>query len=210
MISKAGATAALILAATFVTASCSGSGSSGSTSRQASSAVVTTFSSPSASQSTAAQPTTFTSATYRYTVTLPPGWVSSQAAEKWSVYDPFGLDRYSAQADQFSSPSDVVSFVVADHWKRGLAAWARYWIAATTRTHESCPPKPSTTNRVTVGNQRGTLLDYNCGILVNIAATVHHGVGYCFSFVDDFVHAATDPTDHATFLKMLKSVQFAD
>ena len=54
------------------------------------------------------------------------------------------------------------------------------------------------------------LLGYNCGILVNIAATVHRGVGYAFFLADDSVQAATDPADHATFDKILRSVQFPE
>jgi hypothetical protein len=63
-------------------------------------------------------------------------------------------------------------------------------------------------NRVTIGGQPGVLLAYNCGILINFALTVDHGVEYWFVFVDQGVPAATDPTDHAPFLKMLSSVQF--
>jgi hypothetical protein len=52
------------------------------------------------------------------------------------------------------------------------------------------------------------LLAYNCGILINHAVTVHHGVGYDFAFRDPTVAAATDPTDHAALLDILGSVQF--
>jgi hypothetical protein len=143
-------------------------------------------------------------------VTLPPGWLSAQASERWSVHDGFGLNRDSFVADQFRSASTAIAFAVAAHWKRDLAAWTRLWIAMTARYHEECPPEPNTRNRVTIGDQPGVLLGYNCGILVNIAVTVHSGVGYSVSFVDDSVPAATDPTDHATFLTMLRSVQFPD
>ena len=61
-----------------------------------------------------------------------------------------------------------------------------------------------------MGGQPGVLLAYNCGILINIAATVHHGVGYWFAFRDPAVAAATDPADHAAFMDILRSVQFPD
>jgi hypothetical protein len=204
MIDKARATAALMLTAVVVTTSCSGKGSSGSSSPAGSSAVVTS------SSSRASQSTTFTSGKYGYAVTLPPGWTGTQAAEKWDVHAGFGLNSESFTADQFRSPSDTpVSSAVATHWKGDLAAWARLWIVATDRYHESCPPKPNTRNSVSIGGQPGLLLAYNCGILVNMAVTVHRGVAYNFTLVDDSVPAATGPTDHATFLNMLKSVRFS-
>jgi hypothetical protein len=52
------------------------------------------------------------------------------------------------------------------------------------------------------------LLEYNCGILINMAATVRHGVGYVFVFRDDSVQAASDRTDHAVFAQILRSVEF--
>ena len=52
------------------------------------------------------------------------------------------------------------------------------------------------------------LLGFDCGILINSAVTVHDGMAYVFGFRDPSVHAATDPTDRATFLALLKSVTF--
>jgi hypothetical protein len=205
MINKPGADAALMLTAILVITSCSGSGSSGASSPAASSASATP------SSSSATQSTTFTSGEYGYRVTLPPGWTGTQAAEKWDVHAGFGLDSESFTADQFRSPSDTpLSFAVATHWKQDLAAWARLWIVATDRYHESCPPKPNARTPVSIGGRPGLLLEYNCGILVNMAVLVHRGLAYLFTFVNDSVPAATDPTDHATFVSMLRSVQFPD
>ena len=84
-------------------------------------------------------------------------------------------------------------------------------MAATARDHgDTCPAKPETRNQITVGDGPGILLEYDCGILINLAAAVHHGVGYQFGFRDPTVKAATDPADHATFLDILKSIQFPD
>ena len=203
MTNKASVTAAPLLTATFVITSCSGSGSSRSSSPAASS-------SPSASPSTTTKPTTFRSATYGYTVTLPAGWTGAQAVQAWDIHAGFGLNTDSFVADQFRSASIPAAYTVAARWKQGLAAFASFWIADNARYHEHCPPKPTTRSPITIGGQPGVLLAYNCGILVNMAVTVHHGIGYNFSFVDDSVPSATDPTDRATFLDMLRSVQLPD
>ncbi len=60
----------------------------------------------------------------------------------------------------------------------------------------------------TVGGEPGELESINCGILINVAYTVHDGQGYPFTFRDPAVHQATEPTDKATFIAMLASVQF--
>jgi hypothetical protein len=113
--------------------------------------------------------------------------------------------------DQFRSGSTAAAWAVATRWKRDLAAYTRFLTGWNVRYHgDTCPPKPRTRNPITVGGQPGTLLAYNCGILINVAATVHGGIGYMFVFRDPGVAAATDPTDRATFLKILRSVQFSD
>ena len=207
MITKAGAAAALMLTSIFVITSCSGSGSSDSSLRPASSSVPTASSS--ASQSTAPGPATFTSATYGFRVTLPAGWTSTQASNKWNGQS--GLTIDSPYVDQFRSASTPASFGVAAPWTGDLAAYTKFLVGWTAVNHGStCPPEPATRSPITIGGQPGMLLAYNCGILINYAATVHSGVAYWFVFRDEGVDAATDPTDQATFLKMLKSVQFLD
>jgi hypothetical protein len=209
MVIKVRATAALLLTGIFVITSCSGTGSSGSSSRVSSNAA-TTPSSSGASQSSAPEPTMFKSATYGYTVTLPSGWSSRQAFAKWDGQSE--LDATSALVDLFGQPSVSRGiFAAAARWKRDLAAYTTFLISWNVTYHgDTCPPKPSSRNAITVGGQPGVLLAYNCGILINNVATVHDGVGYFFVFVDRGVAAATDPTDHATFLKVLRSVQFTD
>jgi hypothetical protein len=156
-----------------------------------------------------AGPTTFTSATYGYTLTVPAGWTSRQAFEKWDIQSE--LDGTSILVDLFGEPSvSRGAFAAAARWKRGLAAYTTYLITWNAHYHELCPQRPNARSRVAIGGQPGVLLAYNCGILVNIAATVHRRVGYLFTFVDRGVAAATDPTDHATFLKILRSVHFPD
>lgn len=196
---------AALLAAVFVIASCS----TGSTTSSPSPASNQPASTPQSSRSSqvSAGPTTFTSATYGYTVTVPAGWTSRQAFERWDINSE--LDGSSILVDLFGEPSiSLGAFAAAARWKHDLAAFTSYLITWNAHYHEFCPHRPNAREPVTIGGQPGLLLAYNCGILVNIAATVHDGVGYLFTFVDQGVAAAKDPTDHATFLKLLRSVQF--
>ena len=194
------ATLGALIAAVGLVTSCSGSGSS----------AVTTGGSPTLprSSATAPQPRTFTSKSYGYTVTVPARWTARQAFEKWDGTSE--LDGTSALVDLFGQPNETKGiFAAATPWKRGLAAYRTFLITWNAHYHgDYCPAEPNTTSRVTVGGQPGVLLAYNCGILVNNVVTVHGGVGYLFAFVDQGIPAATDPTDHATFLMFLRSVQF--
>jgi hypothetical protein len=201
MINKARAMAALMLTAIFVITSCSSSS-------PVSSNAATTPSSSGASQSTAPDSRRFTSSTYGYAVTLPAGWTSTQALVKWDGRSQ--LDYEFPQVDLFiRTGSTAGAWAVAARWKRDLAAYARFLTIWNVRFH-ACPPKPETRSSITIGGQPGVLLAYNCGILINMAATVHGGIGYVFLFRDPGVAAATDPTDRATFLKILRSVQLPD
>lgn len=203
MITKARATAALTFCGVFAITSCSGSDSSSSA---VSSSVATTPSSSVASTSTASEPTTFTSARYGYKVTLPADWVAIQSLGKWNGRS--GLAYDVAQVDQWGSGFPG-GFGVAAPWKRDLAANTKYLINWTIRNHgDTCPAKPATRDRIRIGGEPGVLLAYNCGILINEATAVHHGVAYWFVFRDPGVAAATDPTDHAMFLKILRSIRF--
>lgn len=202
-----------LLAAVVVVASCSGSGGSASSS-PAPSHVAATSATSSASQTAATTPTptSFTSATYGYTVTVPAQWLSVQATKRWdgkAGHAMAGLSHDAADVDQFVYNSNLSSWAVAAPWKQDLAAYTTALIAANARYHgDSCPAKPQARTRITVGGSPGVLLTYNCGILINIAGVVHHGVGYRFGFRDLNVHAATDPADHAAFVHILESVQF--
>ena len=183
-----------VFAAVTLVASCSGSTSAPT-------------SAPTSASSSAAAPTTFTSAKYGYTLTLPAQWVDVQAVSKWDRKSELNLESFDV--DRFySNVTGIGSYAAAGRWNKDLAAYTSFLIAFTHRTHgEFCPPKPNTRSSVTIGGQPGVLLAYNCGVLINIAATVNHGVGYQFVFRDSGVAAASDPADHATFLQILRSVQ---
>jgi len=191
----------LILAACVI-ASCSAGTTSHSSPRVAGSGAT------GASSSQTASPVRFDSPEYGYTVTLPAGWTANQAYSKWDgsaelVKDSFDVDVF------FRPSSSATSFAAAAHWTHGLDSYARYLIACTARYHsDTCPRRPNRQAGIAIGGRPGVLLEYNCGILINIAATVRHGVGYVFTFRDDSVQAASDRTDHTVFAQILSSVEF--
>jgi hypothetical protein len=196
-----------LLTAVFLVASCSSDGSSG----PSSSAIRQSGAAPGSSthsQSSAPKPTTFTSKAYGYTVTVPAGWASRQAYEKWD--GEWELDGTSNAVDLFGEPSVSKGvWAAAAPSQRDLAAEAAFAIVWNAHYHgDFCPHRPTTRSRVTIGGRPGVLLAYNCGILINMAVTVDHDVEYWFVFVDRGVVAANDPADHLTFLRMLRSVHF--
>ncbi len=192
---------ALILAACVI-ASCGGRTASDSAPGAA--GKVSTGSSPSQS----ASPARFDSPEYGYSIAVPRGWNTTQAYSKWDGRSELSVDSFDV--DRFLGPGTAISFATAVPWSHGLASYARYLIASTVRYHsDTCPRKPETQTGIVIGGTPGVLLEYNCGILINIAAAVRHGVGYVFVFKDDgVVEAASDPTDHAVFAQMLGSVEF--
>jgi hypothetical protein len=168
---------------------------------------LTTSRSPDASRTAGPSPTTFTSSTYGYTLRLPPGWTSVQAKKAWDGKAP--LSSYSPLVDQLVGTYNASSWALAAPSKQKLAAYTAEMIVANAHDHgDTCPPKPELRRRITIGGGPGMLLAYNCGILINLAAAVHHGVGYQFGFRDPTVNAATDPTGQAAFLAILASMQF--
>jgi hypothetical protein len=197
-----------LLAATILITSCTGSDTS-VTSSPAPSSSTATSPSASASQSASPTPTSFTSATYGYTVSLSPGWTGIQAQKAWNGKSTLSSD--AAEVDQFPGTYNTSSWALARQSKQSLAAYTAGMIAANAREHgDTCPAKPETKDRISIGGDPGILLAYNCGILINLAVVMHHGVAYQFGFRDPNVKAATDPADQATFMAILGSVQFPD
>jgi hypothetical protein len=89
------------------------------------------------------------------------------------------------------------------------ASYATRGIATNAQVHgATCPAKPDSVEPVAVGGEAGTLVSWNCGILINAAFTVHGGMGYRFVIRDPAINAATDPMDNATFTVVLASVVF--
>ena len=146
---------------------------------------------------------------YGYTLQLPALWSSIQAQKEWDGKASLSSD--SDEVDQFPGTYNASSWAVAAPSTQNLAGYTAAMMAATARDHgDTCPAKPETRKQITIGDGPGVLLEYDCGILINLAAAVHHGVGYQFGFRDPTVKAATDPADLATFLGILKSMQFPD
>ena len=151
----------------------------------------------------------FTSKTYGYSLTLPSEWISYQASKAW---DGTQANSHEApESDQFIGRLAASSWVVAAPTDKDLATYTTQLIAANSRDHgDTCPPQPEAQDSIKVGTDTGTLLAWNCGILINVAVAVHNGRAYIFGFRDPAVHAATDPTDRSTFVSLLESVRFPD
>ena len=196
----------LSLLAVLVLAACSSNSSSGSTS-PGSSQTSGTHQSSSASSSISPTPTAFTSQAYGYSLTVPARWSTRQAYVKWDGKSE--LDGTATEADIIGQPGETRGvWAAAAPTKLNLAAETAFAIKWNTDLHgDYCPRRPTMRTRVLVGHQPGVLLAYNCGILVNTAVTVHRGVEYWFSFVDHGVAAASDPADHAMFMRILSSIQ---
>jgi hypothetical protein len=195
-------------AAVVLIASCSGSDTSASTSAGTTRARAAQPQSPAdTSHPIAPQPRTFTSKAYGYTLTVPAGWTSRQAFAKWDGESE--LDGDSALVDLLGHPGESKGvWAAAAPSTRNLAADTTFATVWNHHYHGDTCPNPPAKSRVTVGGRPGVLLAYNCGILVNHVVTVDRGVEYWFVFVDRGVVAATDRTDRATFLHILRSVRF--
>ena len=156
-----------------------------------------------------ATPTSFTSTIYRYTLAVPAGWSAAAATAPWK--DGSDASHDVPEADQWMSPGSASAWAMAAPFGQGLASYTKRLIADTKRYHsDTCPEQPASRDRITIGGHPGTLVAYDCGILINLGVTVHHGVGYLFGFRDPGVHAASDPADRATFLALLESVRLPD
>jgi hypothetical protein len=156
-----------------------------------------------------ASPSTFTSKLYAYSITVPPGWTATWSTSRW---DGGGApDIQGLVNDNFVSPGTAAMVAAAAPTSKDLATYTADGIAATYAIHkDTCPAAqhPDSVESITIGGEPAKLESINCGILINVAYTVHAGQGYRFTFRDTAVQAATDPVDKATFLAMLASVQF--
>lgn len=198
------ARSALILTVVALVA-CSTGSPSGSVSPSA-----YTVPSISPSPSPLAQMTSFASETYGYALTLPEGWTGVQASARWDGKgSPGAIDTV---ADQFLGPADTSAWAFAAPTRKGLRAYVKGTIEGTFEDHgDTCPAAtPDAQHPIDIGGQPGTLLAWDCGLLINQAVTVEHGVGYFFGLRDPSVHAATDAADRKLFLELLDSVKYAD
>jgi hypothetical protein len=164
---------------------------------------------PSLTPSAAATPSAFTSKIYGYSVALPAGWSSLAASARWDGVA--GVKSDSPEVDRWISGAEPSSWGSAAAYAKDLASYTTKAIADTSKYHgDTCTAPPEAQEAITIGSEAGTLLSYNCGILINVGVTVHNGTGYTFGFRDPAVQAATDPVDRAMFTDLLKSVHFPD
>jgi hypothetical protein len=165
---------------------------------------------PTATAAASSTPVVFASTRYPYSITLPIGWVASPAVETWNgggapAIEDTAVDAFGPVGERMT----FGAFGYAARTTRPLAAWVADGIATNFRIHgDTCPQGPDSVEPVTIGGQPGTLVAWNCGILINTAFTVANGYGYRFVFRDPTIQAATDPADKATFTTMLGSVAF--
>jgi hypothetical protein len=159
------------------------------------------------STDSAASPATFTSTFYAYSISVPGGWSVRPALARW---DGSGApDSANAAIDLFVSPRSAEAFVSAAPTNEALAAYVAEGIATNTRVRgRTCPARPESVERVSVGGDEGTLVSWNCHLLFDAAFVVHNGIGYRFVFRDPRVEAATDAGDRKVFEAMLASVVF--
>lgn len=150
---------------------------------------------------------TFTSTTYHYSLLLPPGWKTVQASGAWDGKG-VGPSHEDPRADVFDGPV-VTAWAAAGPSTKDLAGSVADIIAGNAAEHgDTCPATPDIQEPITIGGQPGTLIGWNCGILINVAVTVRGGVLYQFAQRDTAVHAATDPTDKAVFVTLVSTVKF--
>ena len=205
----------------LLVAACASGASSGPAQSPPASSSVAAASSPSTAGVTAAprastapsvapsfpSATKFTSKTYGYSLLVPGGWSAVQASRVW---DGTGAPSHDApEADQFVGPASGAAWAFAAPTTKDLAGYARQWVDATATFHgDTCTAPPESMDPITIGGQSGTLLSFNCGILISAAVTVHNGIGYQFGFRDPAIHAATEPVDRALLLDLVGSVRF--
>jgi hypothetical protein len=152
-------------------------------------------------------PTRFTSTTYGYSLTVPPGWTTVQATVAWDGTSAVSHD--GPESDQFIHSYPRSAWANATSTSDPLSDVVNQVISDTAKYHgDTCPAAPEARHSIKIGGEPATLLEWNCGILINSAITVHEGVAYLFGFRDLGVHAAADPTDRKALQGLLDSVRF--
>jgi hypothetical protein len=140
-------------------------------------------------------------------VVLPAGWSSGPATARWDGVS--GIKSDSPEVDRWMSAAAASAWVSAAPYAKDLPSYTAKTIADTVKYHgDTCSPPPAGQEPIVVGGEPGTLISWNCGILINLAVTVHHGIGYTLGFRDPVVNAASEPNDHKTFVDLLTSLRF--
>lgn len=160
---------------------------------------------------TPASSSVFTSKLYAYSISVPPGWTATNAGTRWSGIGAPDVTDLTVDLIDIPSQGTAAMLASAAPTSKDLATYTADGIATNFTVHrDTCPgaEHPESVESITVGGEPAKLVSMNCGILINLAFTVHAGQGYRFVFRDTAVHAATDPADKATFISMLASVEF--
>jgi hypothetical protein len=192
------------LALTVALAGCVGSAGASAPSEEASPTATV-----SATTSAAGSGTTFTSAMYGYSIDVPSGWYATAATKQWDGTKSPGND--DPVNDRFVTGVSASAWVRAAPVTLNLADYVAATIAGNAQFHgDTCGREPpDSVEAITIGGEPGSLLAWDCGILINVGVTVHGGSGFFFGLRDPSVKAATDPVDHDLFVAMLASVRFA-
>ena len=151
-----------------------------------------------------------TSRHYGYTETLPAGWrLATQASRRWNGKGAPG-DGDNV-VDLFVGPGGVEAWVVAAPTNKNLAAYAIATVLTAGAVH-SCPAVPQSNRAITIGGAPARLLDTQCpagsGFLVEIAVTIHHGIGFVFGSQNPSGEVPTDQrADRAAFRNFLAGIR---
>jgi hypothetical protein len=153
---------------------------------------------------------TFTSRHYGYTETLPPSWrLVTQAKQQWNGKGAPGDGN--RVVDLFKGPGGVEAWVYAAPTKKNLAAYTSATVRVAGAVHP-CPKVPQTNRAIMIGGAPARLLDTQCparsGFLVELAVTIHHGIGFVVGSQNPSGMTPTDqPADRAAFRKFLAGIR---
>lgn len=164
-------------------------------------------------------PTLFTSVVYRYSVTLPSGWLVIPAQSRWDGTSAVGHD--DPIVDQLIGPQVTgrcktvflcgpIAWANAAPTTLSLADYVKEQDTADARDHP-CPPTPESQVAIEISGEAGVLESKHCaavdGILVLSAHTVHDGVGYAFYLQDPSRDPALEAGDMSDFMALLDAIQ---
>jgi hypothetical protein len=156
---------------------------------------------------------------YRYSVTLPAGWLVIPAQAAWDGTGAVGHD--DPIVDQLIGPQVTgrcktvflcgpIAWANAAPTTLSLSDYVKEQDAADARDHP-CPPAPESEVTIEIGGEAAVLESKHCpavdGILVLSAHTVHDGVGYAFYLQDPSRDPALEPADLSDFMALLDAIQ---
>jgi hypothetical protein len=147
---------------------------------------------------------------YGYTEALPARWrLARQASRQWGGTGAPGDGNRAV--DLFKGPGGVEAWVYAAPTTKNLAAYAIRTVRVAGAVH-SCPVVPQSNRAITIGGAPARLLDTQCpagsGFLVEIAVTIHHGIGFVFGSQNPSGEVPTDQrADRAAFRNFLAGIR---